>query len=295
MSDLRDLECLVALARHRHFARAAAECGLSQPAFSVRIRNLEERLNTAIVKRGNRFQGLTAVGEAVTAHARDILDRVRAMEQEVLATQGAVSGPLTLGVVPTATAFAGHAAVRLMQTHPGIRTRIESATSLSIQQGLVEGVFDAGITYAEGVVADTFRIEPLYAERYVLLVPTGLVPDGAVEIGWTEAAALPLTLLEPGMQNRRILNRVFEDLGVEPRVVAEANGFIPALAMAVAGVAATVVPQVMVDTLGPVRGVLALPLVAPVVEKDVSFITLLRPHGLPAVEALRDVLLSRDI
>lgn len=291
MTDLRDLECLVALARRRHFARAAADCGLSQPAFSMRIRNLEERLDIAIVRRGNRFQGLTAAGEAVTAHARDILDRVRAMEQEVRATQGAVSGPLTLGIVPTASAFAGQAAVRLLTAHPGIRTRIEAATSLSIQQGLVEGVFDAGITYTEGVVAETFRIEPLYVECYALLVPEALAPPGATEIGWAEAAALPLTLLEPGMQNRRILNRVFEEVGVEPRVVAETNGFIPALAMAVAGVAATVVPQVMVDTLGPVRGVVALPLVAPRVEKGMSFVTLLRPRSLPAVEALRDVLL----
>lgn len=292
MTDLRDLECLVALARHRHFARAAAECGLSQPAFSMRIRNLEERLNTAIVKRGNRFQGLTAAGEAVTAHAREIIDRLRAMEQEARATQGAVTGPLTLAVVPTATAYAGRAAVRLMASHPGIRTRIESATSLVVQQGLVEGVYDAGITYAEGVVADMFRIEPLYAERYVLLAPSALVPAGAASIAWAEAAALPLVLLEPGMQNRRILTRVFEEIGATPRVVAETSGFIPALAMAAEGAAATVLPEAMVETLGPLRGVVALPLVAPRVEKAMSLVTLLRPHALPAVEALRSVLIG---
>lgn len=291
MTDLRDLECLVALARHRHFARAAAECGLSQPAFSMRIRNLEERLDTPIVKRGNRFQGLTSAGEAVTQHAREIIDRLRAMEQEARAVQGAVLGPLTLAVVPTATAYAGRAAVRLMAAHPGIRTRIESATSLVVQQGLVEGVYDAGITYAEGVVADTFRIEPLYAERYVLLAPAALVPPGAATIAWAEAAALPLVLLEPGMQNRRILSRVFEDIGAAPRVVAETSGFIPMLAMVADGAAATVLPEAMVDTLGTLPGVVALPLVAPRVEKAVGLVTLARPHALPAVEALRSVLL----
>ena len=70
MLDLRDLECLSALARHKHFARAAEDCGMSQPAFSMRIRNLEERLETQIVRRGNRFQGLTAEGELVLAHGR---------------------------------------------------------------------------------------------------------------------------------------------------------------------------------------------------------------------------------
>jgi DNA-binding transcriptional LysR family regulator len=292
MTDLRDLECLVALARHRHFARAAAECGLSQPAFSMRIRNLEERLNTAIVKRGNRFQGLTPAGEAVTAHAREIIDRLRAMEQEARAAQGAVTGPLTLAVVPTATAYAGRAAVRLMASHPGIRTRIESATSLVVQQGLVDGIHDAGITYAEGVVADMFRIEPLYAERYVLLAPAALVPAGADSIAWADAAALPLVLLEPGMQNRRILTRVFEDIGATPRVVAETSGFIAALAMAAQGAAATVLPEALAETLGPLPGMVALPLVAPRLEKAMALVTLARPHALPAVEALRSVLIG---
>lgn len=292
MTDLRDLECLVALARHRHFARAAAECGLSQPAFSMRIRNLEERLETAIVNRGNRFQGLTAAGEAVTQHAREIIDRLRAMEQEARATKGAVSGPLTLAVVPTAAAHAGRVAVRLMASHPGIRTRIESATSLVVQQGLVEGLYDAGITYTEGVVADMFRIEPLYAERYVLLAPQAMVPAGAHSIAWAEAAALPLVLLEPGMQNRRILNHVFEEIGASPRIVAETSGFIPMLAIVVEGAAATVLPEAMADTFGPLPGVVALPLVAPRVEKAVGLVTLARPHALPAVEALRAVLLN---
>lgn len=49
------MQLLVALARHRHFARAARDVGISQPAFSMRIRKLEENLGVAIVRRGNRF------------------------------------------------------------------------------------------------------------------------------------------------------------------------------------------------------------------------------------------------
>lgn len=292
MTDLRDLECLLALARQRHFARAAQECGLSQPAFSMRIRNLEERLDTAIVKRGNRFQGLTAAGEAVAAHARLILDQVRAMEQEVGAKGGEVTGSLTLGVIPTASAYAAHAAYRLRRTHPDIRLRIESATSLAIQQGMIDGTLDAGITYTEGVSADMFRIDPLYGESYVLLVAAALAPPGATEITWRQAAELPLILLEPGMQNRRILSRVFEDVGAQPRIVAETNGLIAALVMAVEGAAATVMPKVLVDSLGAIGGTVALPLVDPQVEKAISFVTSLRPSRLPTVEAMRKMLLD---
>ena len=59
MPDLRDMQLLAALARQGHFARAADECGISQPAFSARIRNHEIDLRVAVVNRGNRFTGFT--------------------------------------------------------------------------------------------------------------------------------------------------------------------------------------------------------------------------------------------
>ena len=110
MLDLRDLQCLVALSRHKHFARAAEECGMSQPAFSMRIRNLEDRLQTSIVKRGNRYLGLTGDGEMILARARRVIGEARALEDEVRAAKGEVMGVLSLGVVPTVTAFAARAA-----------------------------------------------------------------------------------------------------------------------------------------------------------------------------------------
>lgn len=69
MFEIRDLQLLSALARHRHFAKAAEECGISQPAFSMRIRNLEDRLGVSIVRRANRFQGLTEEGEMIVRRA----------------------------------------------------------------------------------------------------------------------------------------------------------------------------------------------------------------------------------
>jgi len=58
--DIRDMQLLAALARHRHFARAADDCAISQPALSARIRNMEVELGVPIVQRGYRFQGITA-------------------------------------------------------------------------------------------------------------------------------------------------------------------------------------------------------------------------------------------
>ena len=92
MIEIRDLQLLSALARHRHFAKAAEECGISQPAFSMRIRNLEDRLGLSIVRRANRFQGLTEEGEMIVRRARRMLDDAKALEQEVEAARGEISG-----------------------------------------------------------------------------------------------------------------------------------------------------------------------------------------------------------
>ena len=287
MLDLKDLECLIALTRHRHFARAADQCGLSQPAFSMRIRQLEERLATQIVKRGNRYQGLTGEGETIVAHARTILDQVRALEEEVKAARGEIVGDLALGVIPTAAPYAGIVANWLKAKHPGIRLRIDTSTSLAVQQGVIEGRFDAGMTYREGASSDMLRIDPLYGEQYVLFAPRAMVGAKLTEIGWARAAELPLILLEPEMQNRRILDEIFAEAGAHPTVVAETNGFMAALVMAQEGMGATVVPRILAESLGIWERVLALPLVDPVIEKSVALVTPKRTQAIPMVEALR--------
>ena len=98
MFDIRDLEIIAALARHRHFARAAAECGISQPAFSARIKKLELDLGVPLVERGNRYQGLTPEGEIALKWARQMLDAADGLKQSIAAAKGSVSGQLTLGV-----------------------------------------------------------------------------------------------------------------------------------------------------------------------------------------------------
>ncbi len=290
MISLKDLEFLTSLARHGHFARAAEECGVSQPAFSMRIRKLEERLNAAIVKRGNRFQGFTPEGEAMMRHARKIMDAMKLLEEEFRSARGEVVGQISLGVIPTAVGFATEAIGRLRTAHPGITVRLQTASSLAIQQGLEKRVFDAGITYGEGVLPELLRVEPLYEERYVLVAPTAIAPRASGAATWEEAAALPLSLLEPSMQNRRILDAVFREAGVVPTVVAETSEFTSLILMAAKGVAATVIPEGLLDSLGELPGAVALPLGDPEVAKDISLITPHRLPGLSTVEALRRIL-----
>ena len=289
--ELRDIQFLQALARHRHFARAAKACGVSQPAFSMRIQKLEDKLGVALVRRDNRFLGLTEAGELVLRHGAPLIDGMKALEQDLNSERGRAAGVLRLGVVPTAATFAGLAAAKLAQSFPDIQMRIETASSLVIQQRLIDGTFEAGISYHDGADQDLLRLTPLYDERYMLLCPIAMAPPGAATITWTKAATLPLALLEPNMQNRAILNRVFEKLGVLPHVVAETSALTSALAMAREGFAATVVPDVVARGLAAnMADTIVLELVAPEVTKSISLMSVSRGEMAPVVAALHKAL-----
>ncbi|CUH77690.1 HTH-type transcriptional activator CmpR [Tritonibacter multivorans] len=287
MIELRELQLLTALARHRHFAKAAEECALSQPAFSMRLRALEERLGLTVVRRGNRFQGLTEEGEMILRHARGILDGAKALEQEIAAAKGQVTGMLVLGVVPTATAFAAQLTGRLHEAHPNLLVRIEVTTSITLQQRLFDGTIDAGITYSDSLGKDQVTITSLYDESYVLFAPEAMVSAEAASITWEDAAQLPLSLLEPQMQNRRILDRIFADRGLSPSVMSESSGFMSAMVMARSGAVATILPRALVEALGQMDGTRVLDLqdAAPADPSDSAAVAAMgRPICLASIE-----------
>lgn len=294
MIELRDLQLLTALARHQHFAKAAKDCGMSQPAFSMRIRNLEEKLGLSIVRRGNRYQGLTGEGEMIVRRARSILDDAKALDQEIAASRGEVTGTLVLGVVPTATAFAAQVVNRLHEVHPRVLVQIDVTTSMAIQQRLLDGTIDAGVTYADSVPPGLITIMDLYEEGYVLLAPEAMVAGQGESISWQDAAKLPLSLLEPGMQNRRILDRIFAELDLRPDVMSESNGFMSAMIMAREGAVATILPRALADALGEISGTRALALLSDPGEavskaRPICLASLQRTPELTTVASLRRV------
>jgi DNA-binding transcriptional LysR family regulator len=112
------LEFFIALARERHFGRAAETCGVTQPTLSAGIKSLEEALGVLLVQRGARYQGLTAEGQRVLDWARRIVGDARAMREEVRALKKGVSGHVTLCVVPTALAAVTDLIAPFQASHP---------------------------------------------------------------------------------------------------------------------------------------------------------------------------------
>src|SRR5437879_7962791 len=86
------LELLLALAKERHFGRAAEACGVTQPTMSTSLKQLEEILGVMLVQRGSRFQGFTPEGERTRDWARRIVGETRAMREGVNRPQDKAHG-----------------------------------------------------------------------------------------------------------------------------------------------------------------------------------------------------------
>ncbi len=284
--DIRQLRYLVSLARERHFARAAEACGVAQPTLSAGLRHLEENLGVMVVERGNRFKGLTPEGERVLAWAQRILADCDALEQELIGARKRLAGRISIGVIPSALAMVARLTSAVVTAHPGVGVRLLSRSSIDIQRGLDDFELHAGITYLDNEPLTHVRSQPLYAERYVLLVRPDRVAGARTGIGWSEVAQLPLCLLVPEMQNRRIVDAAFAKAGVTPAPVVETDS-IAALVNHVreAGLAA-IVPDHLVTRLGLDATLSAVPLTAPELVHSVGLVIADRVPMPPFVAAL---------
>jgi DNA-binding transcriptional LysR family regulator len=221
---LRQLEYLTALARERHFARAAAACHVSQPALSAAVRRLEADLGVQIVRRGRRFGGFTPEGERVVLWAHRMLADRDALRQDLDRMAGGLAGVLRIGAIPTALTAAPLLTAPFAEQHARVRLSLESLSSRAILRRLAEFQLDAGMTYVDGEpLGGAVRTVPLYRERYLLLTPEDSPLAGVATAPWEDVARLPLCLLPAAMENRRILDSCFAAAGavVEPTIEAD--------------------------------------------------------------------------
>ena len=297
--NMRHLAFLIALEQERHFGRAAAACNVTQPTLSGALRQLETELGVPIVERGRkRFIGFTAEGARILKWARAIVADGDGLRRDLEAMRGALTGRLRLGVIPAAMPTVAFVTDPLCRRHPGVSVTVLSHTSHEIEAGIEAYRLDAGLTYLgdgfddgpgggpDDALSDKVRQIPLYRERYVLLTPAGGPFEDRPSVTWREAATLPMCLLTPDMQNRRIIDRLFASVGAGPRVRIDTNSFVAIHAYVRSGGWSTVVPHTFLHLLGGPAGVRRLPLVEPRASQALGLVVPDREPQSPIVEAL---------
>lgn len=283
---LDKLELLLALARERHFGRAAEAAGVTQPTLSSAVKSLEDQFGVVIVSRGARFQGFTPEGEKILDWARRLVADARTMRQEVLALRHGMVGTVRMAVIPTALPFVAELTGPMAERHADVGFVVLSMTSDQILKSIDNLEVDCGITYLDEAVRARFSGVPLYEERYSLLVAPGGPLRDRDEVTWAEAGALPLCLLTPDMQHRRIVERHLRQAGatVAPRI--ESNSLIVLHTHVRTGRFASIMPARFAESMDQTGLMQAIPITEPAVANTIGLVSARRDPLPPLVAAL---------
>ena len=257
------LEFILALAREEHFGRAAEACGVTQPTLSAGVKQLEEQMGVLLVNRGSRFQGFTPEGLRVLEWARRIVSDNRAMREEINSLRHGLSGRLRIAAIPTALAMVAALTTPCRERHPNIQFTVYSRTSIEILDLLENLEIDAGITYVENEPLGRVNNVPLYREHYRLLTSADAPLGDRDTVTWAEVSQVPLCLLTPDMQNRRIIDRLLKSAGGESRPTLESDSMILLYSHVRTGRWASVMPAKIAETLGLTDTIRAIPIMEP--------------------------------
>jgi DNA-binding transcriptional LysR family regulator len=163
---LDKLEFMIALARERHFGRAAESCGVAQPTFSQGIQQLEETLNVPLVKRSSRFLGFTPEGERVLVWARRLVGDVHAMRQEIQQMQHGLGPNVRIAAMPIIASLT----TPFQICHPAVRFTLITRTADEIIKLLHEREIDLGCVTS--MVSRRMRWKrSLFIERSIFCLP----------------------------------------------------------------------------------------------------------------------------
>jgi LysR family hydrogen peroxide-inducible transcriptional activator len=197
MITLRQLRYLAALARHRHFGRAAEDCSVSQPALSMQVRDLEREIGAALVERRPGEIVLTDIGidvaqraERILAATRDLVDFAR--HRDLL------SGRLRLGVIPTLAPYMlPRVLPRLQALHPQLRLEVRETQTKLLLEELTAGALDC-VMLALPVDGADVETLPLFGDSFLLAVPASDPRPARRQVTVADVDQSRLILLEEG-------------------------------------------------------------------------------------------------
>ena len=247
MITLRQLRYLAALARHRHFGRAAEECAISQPALSMQVRELEREIGVELVERRPNEIALTDTGlevaeraEQILAATRDLIDFAR--HRDVL------SGSLKLGIIPTLAPYVLPRVLPRLQTkYPRLRLELRETQTKMLLQELTRGELDCIMLAlpAEDADVETLR---LFDDPFLLAVPATDELPLRGRIGIADVDQHRLILLEEGHCLRdQALAFCATRRGNAPTARLGATSLATVIQMVANGYGVTLVPEVAAD------------------------------------------------
>ena len=170
---LTELRYVVAVARHRHFGRAARACFVSQPTLSVGIKKIERELGIALFERNAAEVTVTPQGQPIVDQALKVLEEVETLKQMAESAQDPLAGPLRLGAIYTIGPYLFPDLIpELKKTAPEMPLVLFEGFTRDLAQQLKRGEIDAAILALPFEQPNLLTL-PLYDEPFVVLLPSG--------------------------------------------------------------------------------------------------------------------------
>lgn len=170
---LTELRYIVALARERHFGRAAEACFVSQPTLSVAVKKLEDELGVALFERRASEVNVTALGERIIEQAQRVLEETETLKQLAAQGQDPLNGPLRFGAIYTIGPYLlPHLIPALRKKAPRMPLFVEESFTASLSARLRNGEVDAIVISLPFEEPGVLTL-PLYDEPFVVALPVG--------------------------------------------------------------------------------------------------------------------------
>jgi LysR family hydrogen peroxide-inducible transcriptional activator len=249
---LTELKYIVAVARERHFGRAAEGCFVSQPTLSVAIKKLEDELDMKIFERGASEVSVTPLGEQIVRQAQQVIEQAAAIKEIAKRGKDPVSGPLRLGVIYTIGPYLLPDLVKqAIERVPQMPLMLQENFTAKLLEMLRSGELDCAIM-AEPFPDSGLAVAQLYDEPFVAAVPTKHPLAKRKQVSAEELKAETMLLLGTGHCFR---DHVLEVCPEYARFASDAEGIRKSFEgssletikyMVASGMGVTVVPQLSV-------------------------------------------------
>lgn len=298
---LTELKYIVAVARERHFGRAAESCFVSQPTLSVAIRKLEDELGVQLFERGNTEVSVTPIGQQIVEQAQHVLEQTNAIRELARIGKDPLGGPLRVGVIYTIGPYLLPQLVkRMIADAPQMPLLLQENFTVRLLESLRQGDLDVAI------LADPFSdgglmTQGVYDEPFIVAVPRGHAWAGRKTIGSEELKGENMLLLGTGHCFRDHVLEVCPEMarysqasgGIQKTF--EGSSLETIRHMVASGIGITVLPRMAAPAGGGDALLKYLPFKAPVPMRRISLVwrkSFPRPQ---AIEALRRAILGAGL
>lgn len=247
--NTKQIQYALALSETLNFSQVADQLGISQPALSKQIQNIENELGVKLFDRNHSPMTLTPAGEYFVRNARELLYKEEQLRKALSQFQSGESGRLVIGVTPFRSLYLMPELVKqLRNQYPGVCVSLQEVNSSQLRKDAAEGKYDLAIV---NLPVDTTLLDviPLEPDTLVLAVPNTMAKrlPAATEgkhptIDFDLIKDLPFVVLSPGQELRRLFDGLCTTTDFHPTIAAEVIGVTTAWAMARAGVGVALLP-----------------------------------------------------